>query len=253
MLDLTIITGASRGIGKNIAINLAPHSKNIIAISSSNKLQELKLDCNFNILQADLADYKLIELQIAKNLPSNTENISSLGIVLCGARLGETGGIFSSNLDDWEKTFRCNVLGNISVIKGCERLIKSGTKTRVIFFAGGGSCYGYPQFSGYSLSKTSVVRQVENIALELKDYNFSICGLAPGAVETDMLAEVVKHGGDVKTKTSINEPTNFVRKFLLDEVDSRGLNGRLLHVRDDIQNIDFSTANPDLFKLRRVQ
>jgi hypothetical protein len=68
-----------------------------------------------------------------------------------------------------------------------------------------------------------------------------------------MQAVVKAHGAVIKTQTDISEPTNFVHKFLLDEVDSKTLNGKFLHVRDDIASVDFSTANSELFKLRRVQ
>ena len=92
---------------------------------------------------------------------------------------------------------------------------------------GGDSAYGYPDFSGYSLSKVAVVRAVENIGIEFKkDYkNASIIALAPGAVSTDMLAVVESHGAEIKTRTSIDEPTNFVSNVILDKIPSIKLNG----------------------------
>ena len=62
---------------------------------------------------------------------------------------------------------------------------------------GGGSAYGYPDFSGYSLSKVTVVRAVEDKGIKFKkDYkNASIIALAPGAVKsTDMFVTVESHG-----------------------------------------------------------
>ena len=68
-----------------------------------------------------------------------------------------------------------------------------------------------------------------------------------------MLAKVIANGGMVKTKTDISEPVEFVRKFVFDEIPSRTLNGRFVHVRDDVNNLDFSVLGDDHFKLRRVQ
>jgi hypothetical protein len=99
------------------------------------------------------------------------------------------------------------------------------------------------------------VRAVENVAMEFTAMgaDASIIALAPGAVETDMLATVIKHGGTVRTRTDIAEPTRFVCRYLADEFDTAGLNGRFLHVRDDVSGRDFVSAPDHLFKLRRVE
>jgi hypothetical protein len=69
-----------------------------------------------------------------------------------------------------------------------------------------------------------------------------------------MLATVVSYGGMVKTKTDISEPVSFVRRFLLDLIPSRELNGRFIHVRDDVSQIlNSGKGKPDLFKIRRIQ
>ena len=188
-----------------------------------------------------------------KNILKNTQ-ANSLGIVLCGAQLGEYGGLFDSDLNIWNETYKCNVLGNLAVIKACEDIIKSGVKTRIVFFSGGGAANSNnTEFSGYSLSKTAVVREVENLSVEFSkiNKNASIIALAPGAVQTDMLSKVISCGGNIKTKTDIDEPTQFVFKFLNDEFQSQKMNGMFVHVRDDLSKIDFD--NKELFKLRRIE
>ncbi len=259
MLDLIIITGASKGIGKNIANNCFNYCKNMIVISSSALIYNVgnKQDsCNVIPLQLDLSDYKNVEDQLLKtiNIINKISPIKSLGIVLAGARLGDHGGLLASSLNDWEDSFKCNVLGNLSIIRGCRKLFTPDIKSRIVFFGGGGAAFGYPEFSGYSLSKVSVVRAVENIALDFDKIkaNASIIALAPGAIDTDILKKVLSHGGSVNTKTDIKEPTDFVIKFINDEFNSKKLNGKFLHVRDDIKTIE-SQENNDLCKLRRIQ
>jgi 3-oxoacyl-[acyl-carrier protein] reductase len=259
MLDLIIISGASKGIGNNIANDLSNYCNNLIGISSSNKIKEIKLsnnNCNYYPIQIDLTDYNVVQSALEQSLSFyKLANIKRIGIILCGAMLGQHGGLLNNlcDLETWDKQFKCNVLGNLAIIKAYQKLIETGSKLRIVFFAGGGAAYGYPDFSGYALSKVAVVRAVENISLEFKSLNYdaSIIALAPGAVETDIFKEVVAHGGFIKTKTDISEPTNFVRKFLLDEFNSKKLNGRFLHVRDDIENLDIE--NDDMLKLRRIQ
>jgi NAD(P)-dependent dehydrogenase (short-subunit alcohol dehydrogenase family) len=145
--------------------------------------------------------------------------------------------------------------GNLAVIKACEPLLVAGAKLRAVFLAGGGAAYGYPEFSGYALSKVATVRAVENLGLEFirKEFDASVVALAPGAVATDMLASVIADGGSVKTRTDIREPTQFVKRFVTGVLDAAALNGRFIHVRDAISGKDFSTAKSDLFRLRRIE
>lgn len=257
MLDLIIVTGASRGIGANIASKCSTITKNLILVASSESINNVRIengDCRITTLKLDLSDYRAVQDSIYSSLPE-TRSVRSFGIVLCAAQLGSFGGLFQSDLDEWQKLYQCNVLGNLAVIKSCAQYIDNGARLRAVFFAGGGGAYGYPEFSGYALSKVAVVRSVENLAMEFvsKNIDASVIALAPGAVATDMLATVVAHGGHIKTRTDISEPTNFVTRFLCDEFDSKGLNGRFLHVRDSISKIDFTGANDNLFKLRRIE
>lgn len=256
MLDLLIITGASRGIGANIASQCNTNcAKTLITISSSGKIDHISDDYNNLIpLTLNLINHKEVYKKVKETIYfiNNIEEIKSVGIILCGAQLGEPGGLLTSDLDNWNMLYNCNVLGNLAVVKGCEDIIKAGIKTRIIFFAGGGAAFGYPEFSGYSLSKCAVVRASENLGMELSNagYDASVIAVAPGAVATDMLAKVIASGAEVRTKTDIKEPTNFAWNFVLDKFPSKELNGKFLHVRDDLSKINSTT---DIFKLRRIQ
>jgi NAD(P)-dependent dehydrogenase (short-subunit alcohol dehydrogenase family) len=259
MLDLLIITGASKGIGESIVRKCAPICKTLIGISSTDKVNNIGYvndKCITIPLKLDLSKYELTEMAI-NNLVSNMDldAANGIGIVLCASQVGETGGLFNTNLEDWDKLYKCNVLGNLAIIKGCSKIIKSGVKTRIVFFTGGGAAFGFPEFSAYSLSKVATVRAVENMSMEFSSagYDVSAIALSPGAVDTDMLAKVIAADSIPRTKTDISEPTNFVYNFLSDNFPSKTLDGKFLHVRDNILSTDFSTANADLFKLRRTQ
>ena len=253
MFDLIIITGASRGIGAHIANKCSNLTSKLIGIGSSKKIYDLKLEnshCEYLPLQLDLTNYNQVKQVIADEVAKiNPKNI---GIVLCGAQLGQYAGLLNDDLSNWEKLYKCNVLGNLAVIQGCNDQLKQGTQCKVAFFAGGGGASSYIDFSGYAITKAATVRAVENISEEFKklNYNASIIAVAPGAVDTDMLNTIFANGGAVKTRTSIEEPTNFIYKYLNNEFDGKDINGRFLHVRDDIKTIDFDSD--DIYKLRRI-
>jgi NAD(P)-dependent dehydrogenase (short-subunit alcohol dehydrogenase family) len=253
MIDLLIVTGGSKGIGKNIVLNASRCAKKVLAIGSSDLIHNVS-DSKKNIftMKRDISrvdkDFDELSDFLKKYNPS------SIGLALCASKIGNFGGIVDADFKDWENLYRINVLGNLSILQNILKFSDLNTFIRVIFFGGGGAAYGYPDFSGYSLSKVAVVRAVENLGIEFKkDYkNASIVALAPGAVNTDMLAIVESHGGEVKTRTSINEPTNFVLDFILDKIPSNKLNGRFVHVRDDHKKYFQEELNEDHFKLRRI-
>ena len=254
MIDLLIVTGGSKGIGKNIVLNASKCAKKVLAIGSSDFIHDV-LDRKKNIytIKRDISridkDFDELSDFLKKHNPS------SIGLALCASKLGIFGGIAAADFMDWEKLYRTNVLGNLSVLNNILKFANINTFIRVIFFGGGGAAYGYPDFPGYSLSKVAVVRAVENIGIEFKkDYkNASIIALAPGAVKsTDMFATVESHGAVQKTRTSIDEPTNFVSNFILDKIPSIKLNGCFVHVRDDLEKYFQEELDENHFKLRRI-
>jgi NAD(P)-dependent dehydrogenase (short-subunit alcohol dehydrogenase family) len=95
------------------------------------------------------------------------------------------------------------------------------------------------------------VRFTETLALELADTGPLVTIIAPGANETDMLAEVRRAGGSVKTTVGIDEPCRLVRRLLSE--DARGLHGRFVHVRDDWDSASASALGKEHFRLRRVE
>ncbi len=253
MLDLLIITGASKGIGASIVDKCSTICKTMIVLASSEKINNIvSSNCKIIPIRADLSDYTYCYYVLYNTIYNSQDTINSIGFVLCGGQIGEPGGLLESNLNDWDKLYRCNLLGNLAVIKACSKIIKSGAKTKVVFFGGGGAAFAYPDFSGYALSKVATVRAAENLSLEFSNagYDASIIAIAPGAVATDILDKVMANGGNIRTKTDISEPTNFVYKFLNDEFNTECLNGRFLHVRDNLEKIDFN--NEDMCKLRRI-
>ncbi len=256
MLDTLIISGASKGIGRSIVEKCYNICRTMIVIGSSSKIYNIKTqDCQIISIQRDITDYNQTYLDVLDLFSQDNGQTKNLGIVLAAGQIGENGGIFNLELENWDKIYKCNVLGNLSIIKGCEEVIRDSARTRIVFFSGGGAAFPFPEFSAYSLSKVAVVRAVENMALEFKQINdnASIIALSPGAVETDMLKTVIASGSTIRTKTDISEPTNFVYNFLTDKLPSQKMSGKFFHVRDDVQSVDFEMANPDLFTLRRIQ
>jgi len=244
-MDCTIITGYSSGLGNEVAKALDQNKNNFIIGVSRNFNPEIYVDH----LEVDISRYQYV-LSCLK--PIQYEEGTKINLVLCASTLGKGGGLLDSDLRDWEYVMQTNLLGNLAVIKAVlPQMIKS-QYGRIVFLAGGGAAYGYPLFSAYALSKVAVVREVENLAIELKDKidDFSAIALAPGAMKTKMLDQVIKAGAEVKTTVDISEPVGFITNFLsMESEKAKSLSGKFIHVRDDLNSEDFK----DKWMLRRKQ
>ena len=101
----------------------------------------------------------------------------------------------------------------------------------------------------FAINFFSHVRTVENLSLRYSKYNFSIFAIAPGAIQTDMLSKVLKKTS-VGTRTSKEELFKFLEYVFKNE--SNYLNGKLVHIRDNLQKLE-ENKNKNYLKLRRIE
>ena len=96
----------------------------------------------------------------------------------------------NSYLDEknWIKLFRVNFLANINLINSIYNLKKKRDKlNKIIIFSGGGATNSFKEFPIYSVTKTAIVRMVENYSEIFSKKKISIFAVAPGAIKTKML------------------------------------------------------------------
>lgn len=144
---------------------------------------------------------------------------------------------------------------------------KKHRRGKIVNLSGGGSAYPRPRFSSYAASKAAVVRLTETLAQEVKEFNIDINAIAPGAVNTRLLNEVVAAGGAagkierskaIKQKKEGGTSLTIVAEFALFMASSKtdGLTGRLISLlwdkwRDIPQQLD-KIMSSDIYTLRRI-
>ena len=253
-----VVTGAGRGIGKEIALTLAAEGCVMLCISKSDSCIRTKDEITKNGGQAaaltiDLSNYDLTHKQVKSWIESSQASL--VGVVAAAAILGPQGPLQTTPLANWETTLKTNLLGNLAVIQAALPTMIENKYGRIIMFAGGGSAYANPTFAAYACSKTAIVREVENIAEDLNDQgDIAITCIAPGAIETDMLATMRAAGGVVRTPGKIEEVIICVKALLGSQ--AKLLSGRFIHVRDQWQSqlSSMHTAPPtNYWRLRRIE
>jgi NAD(P)-dependent dehydrogenase (short-subunit alcohol dehydrogenase family) len=254
--DCAIITGAGQGLGKATAQRLASAGVPVLCIARTKSAEVTRDELraaghSAESLIVDLAD--LHETEQAVRQWIDGQPYRRLAVLCAAGTVGQAGGILDSDLADWDRTYRTNVLGNLAVVRALlPRMIEAGFG-RIAMVAGGGSAYAYPLFSGYALSKTAVVRATENLDAELRPRGdfLTVC-LAPGAMETGMLAQVRAAGAEVRTTVAIEEPAEFLATFACAE--ACGFSGRFVHVRDTWRDwLKAESVPGDRWLLRRIE
>ncbi len=250
-----LVTGAGRGIGRAVALHLAEHtSMSLVLTSKSDNAIETARACNaIRAGSARAFAWDLDDAGPARNhvLAAVEAAAGPIALVHAAGVLGPTGDFSGNDVDAWWAAMQTNLLGTVRLVHALLPRMLRDSAGRILLFAGGGAAYGYPRFSSYGTAKAALVRFTETLAMELGDAGPVITIMAPGANETDMLAEVRKAGGIVRTTVDIAEPCRAVARLLTE--DTRGLHGRFIHVRDEWTPASAAALADDMWKLRRVE
>lgn len=267
---VAIVTGGARGIGKAIAILFAKEGAKVVIIARTateinNTVSEIRQNGGEVIgIVGDVSKWEDIE-----NLVSNTiSNFGTIDILVNNAGvLKPIGPFIDTNIEEWVRNFQINFLGTVLCCKAILPVMIEKKHGKIINLSGGGSTSPRVNFTAYGVAKTAIVRFTETLAEELKNFNIQINAIAPGAVNTKMLTEVLETGEaagkkeleDAKIqaeKGGISPELTAELALFLASDKSNNLTGRLISaVWDDWENFDKNIneiTNSSLYTLRRI-
>jgi len=267
-LKYIIITGGSGGIGSQITRALLRANYHVIVIGRSQNnfdLMSLRVINNQNLsfYKLDISDNNLVNT-FYNDLNKIDGDIFAL-INAAGVQ-SPIGKFINLDYNDWIINLSNNFLGTVNMIRGFFSINENKNHRKIINFSGGGSTSSRPNFSAYAVSKTAIVKFTEILADEIADQNIDINAIAPGAVNTNMLDEVLaakslageeyalarkrKKSGGVSPKKAVD-----LCQFLLSE-DANGVTGKLISaIWDDYRDSNFLTrlkTDPEFCCLRRI-
>lgn len=184
-----LVTGSSRGIGKEIALYLAKNGFDIDVHYAHNKVKaeetadEIKaLGCNAEILKFDIKNREECVSVLSDRL--------YYGIVL-------NAGIARDNVfpilegDEWDEVIDTNLTGFYNVLKPLVMpMISNRTKGRIITLSSVSGLCGNRGQVNYSASKAGIIGATKALSLELAKRGITVNCIAPGVIETDMIKDV---------------------------------------------------------------
>ena len=267
-----IISGGSGGIGRVIARAFLEAGGTVLIISRNReKLKQVKAELSLispqiRILVADVS----LSRDVAKiKRFVNKEYHNQVDILVNAAGVyGPIGQLEKNSMKHWIKTFAINVFGTVSLCRALIPLMKKRQQGRIINFSGGGDG-PFPNFTAYSASKGAILRFTESLAAELKEYHVFVNAIAPGAVNTGLLLQVLdagpkKVGKKFYQRSLIQEKDGGIspRKaaelvLFLASASSTGITGKFLsavhdHQEKYIKHLKKITTT-DIYNLRRIK
>lgn len=192
-----LITGGSRGIGKVVASAFAKEGASILLVSVDDKeLESAKNDLKnggaqgVEILACDVSD----ERCAARAAKLAEDVFGGVDILVNAAGIyGPMGRVTDIEPAEWRKTLDINLTGTFLMVRAVLPMMQKKRAGKIINFVGGGEG-PYPHFSAYVASKGGVARFTETAAAEAKEFGIDINAIAPGAVNTAFLDELLAAG-----------------------------------------------------------
>lgn len=189
-----LITGASRGIGRAIALYLAPLGYDLVLHYNSNKtaaeqtLKEVEsLGANARLLSFDIANRE----GTAKVLTTDINEHGAYYGVICNAGIALDAPFPALSGDAWDKVLHTNLDGLYNVLHPCVMPMISARKGgRIIALSSISGVMGNRGQVNYAASKAGIIGAVKSLAIELAKRNITVNAIAPGVIETDMTAEL---------------------------------------------------------------
>jgi len=195
-----LITGASQGLGLAMARAYVQAGASVMlcardGVALNDAVKELsELAGEGQIVRgrpADVsrdADVKLLVAEAIETFGQVHVLVNNAGIY------GPKGGIDEIDWSEWVRTIEINLLGSVLVCRHVIPHFKSHRYGKIVQLSGGGATAPLPFISAYAASKAAIVRFAETLAEEVREFGIDVNSIAPGALNTRMLDEVLRAG-----------------------------------------------------------
>jgi 3-oxoacyl-[acyl-carrier protein] reductase len=188
-----LVTGASRGIGRSIALTLAKEGVNVGVNYSGNRekaeqvVDEIqKLGSQAIAIQANVTDADSVKAMVKEVIGT----FGSLDILVNNAGITRDTLIMRMKEQDWDDVINTNLKGAFHCTKAVTRQMMKQRAGRIINMASVVGLIGNAGQASYAASKAGIIGLTKSSAKELAARNITVNAVAPGFIETDMTGEL---------------------------------------------------------------
>ena len=189
-----LVTGASRGIGRAIALRLARDGFDIgVHCRSRRDLAEAvvadieALGRAARVLEFDVAD----RAACASAIEADIETHGAYHGVVCNAGITRDNAFPAMSGEEWDSVIHTNLDGFYNVLQPCVMpMVRRRKPGRIVTLASVSGLAGNRGQTNYSAAKAGIIGATKALALELAKRAITVNCVAPGLIETDMISEV---------------------------------------------------------------
>jgi NAD(P)-dependent dehydrogenase (short-subunit alcohol dehydrogenase family) len=267
-----LITGSSQGLGKVIAEHFLREGAHVALCARS----ETDLLATRDELAKNFPAQKVVaktcdvsnESQVNALVAFATHELGSLqALVLNAGIYGPMGATEEVSLEEWRRAMDINLYGVLLPCRAVIPQFKKATRGKIVVLSGGGATNPLPNISSYAASKAAVVRLMETLAEELKSFHVDVNAIAPGALATRLVDEVLAAGPEKvgaafyeknkqwKEKGATPMEFGAALAVYLASPQSDGITGKLISAQwDPWEKLHEHKAdlNSDIYALRRI-
>jgi 3-oxoacyl-[acyl-carrier protein] reductase len=213
-----IVTGSTRGIGKETALLLLKNGMNVIISSKSQDsvykaIQEIYLRFpskkeNILGLKCDVSKYSDVKSLVDISI----KRFGGIDILVNNAGIVYYRSLIDTTEEEWNKTIDINLKGTFLFIKEVlPHMIKNKSGGVIVNVSSGAGKSGFPNLSAYCSSKFGVIGLTDSIEV-VDDNNVKVMAICPGGVDTDMIKDIVNEGYNLSNR-NLMKPQQVAKKI----------------------------------------
>jgi NAD(P)-dependent dehydrogenase (short-subunit alcohol dehydrogenase family) len=269
-----LLTGGSQGLGRCIAEHFLRAGANLVLCARDEKalaatVAELQtLASPGQKVRARACDVSS-EAQVNALVAYALAELGSLQILVNNAGIyGPMGPTESVPLAEWTRAIEINLYGVLLPCRAVLPHFKQAGRGKIVILSGGGATNPLPNISAYAASKAAVVRLMETLAEELRPFHTDVNAIAPGALATRLVDEVLAAGPDKVGQAFYEKNRQWKEKgatplelgaqlaVYLASAESDGITGKLISAQWDawarLHEHREELAKSDIYCLRRI-
>jgi 3-oxoacyl-[acyl-carrier protein] reductase len=213
-----LVTGSTRGIGKETTLLLLKKGLNVIISSRSqdsvdNVIEEI-LDKfpskkeNILGLKCDVSKHS----EVKSLVDVSVKRFGRIDVLVNNAGIVYFKCLLDTTEEEWDKTIDTNLKGVFLFTKEVLPYMIENKSGVIINVSSGAGKYGFPNLSAYCASKFGIIGLTESVAKEVTDYNVKIMAICPGRVDTKMIKDIVKVGYNTSNR-NLMKPEEVANKI----------------------------------------
>ncbi len=195
--QVAIITGASRGIGKATALQLAAQGAKVVVNYASSSgaadavVQEIKAAGKEAIaIGADVSQVAAVEQLVAETIAQ----WGRIDILVNNAGIAKDTLLLRMKLEDWQAVIDLNLTGVFLCTKAVSKIMLKQKSGRIVNITSVAGQMGNPGQANYSAAKAGVIGFTKTVAKELSSRGITVNAVAPGFIATDMTNDLKAEG-----------------------------------------------------------